>query len=319
MLETQPDQLLGMFEKMCLIRVFEETLIDAKTSGEFPGPMHPAVGQEAVYVGACAPLTRADYILGTHRSHGHPIAKGADLNRLMAEIFGKADGVCGGKGGSMHLADFSVGVMGASGILASQVPVAVGLALSQIRKQTNNVTVVFFGDGAAQEGAVHEAMNLASVWRVPVIFICENNNYYHSVRTSTRSSTDELVTRASSYNMPGAVVDGQDVLAVSETVSAAVVRARNGAGPTFVEARTYRFLWHSSPEPEVRPEEELNFWRARDPIEIMTRRLIELGVADSSSLSAIQRRADSAVAAALSFARKGAFPEVGELQDCTYG
>ena len=230
---------------MMRIRFFENKLIECQKAGEIVGALHTYTGEEGVAVGACVALNDDDYIAGNHRSHGHPIAKGGDINKAMAEIFGKEDGYCKGKGGSMHLADFSIGILGESGIVASSVPVATGAALTSKLQNKNFVSLVFFGDGASNQGACHESMNLAALWKLPVIFVCENNQFAVTTSYKDSVSVDHVSDRASAYGMPGVLVDGQDVVAMYEATEQAVIRARSGEGPTLIEGLTYRYEDHS--------------------------------------------------------------------------
>jgi TPP-dependent pyruvate/acetoin dehydrogenase alpha subunit len=312
------DVLMLMLERMWRIRHFELKVIEVYGAGEFVGAAHPYIGEEAVAVGACAAMKDSDYIAGNHRSHGHPIAKGADLNKAMAEIYGRIDGYCKGKGGSMHLADFSVGILGESGIVASSVPVATGAALASKLQGENFVSAVFFGDGASNQGACHESMNLAAVWDLPVIFICENNQY--AVTTSYRDtvSADRISDRAQAYNMPGVLVDGQDAIAMYEATAQAVERARSGQGPTLIEALTYRFEEHSLGlekirKSEYREEHEIDEWRLRDPVELLTKNIVESGTATQAECDAISDKANAAVDEAVEFARNSPFPDESEL------
>ncbi len=249
-----PDELAGpggaelaaeMLRRMLRIRRFEEATIALFEAGELPAMVHLSIGQEAATAGACLATDERDTMTGNHRSHGHPIAKGADLKGLMAELLGKAGGVCGGKGGSMHLADFSVGSLGESGIVGSAIPVATGAGLSAQVLGTGSICLCFFGDGAASEGVLHESMNIAAVWRLPVVYFCENNGYAVSVEQATALSVPDVAARAAGYGIPGVVVDGQDVVATYAAVRDAVARARRGEGPTLVEAKTYRFHEHA--------------------------------------------------------------------------
>ncbi|MFD2349624.1 thiamine pyrophosphate-dependent dehydrogenase E1 component subunit alpha [Nonomuraea ferruginea] len=257
---------------MLRIRLFEEATIELFHAGELPAMVHLSIGQEAAIAGACLATTADDYMTGNHRSHGHPIAKGARLDRLMAELLGKAGGVCKGKGGSMHLADFSVGSLGESGIVGSAIPVAVGAGLAADVLGNGLVALCFFGDGAANEGVLHESMNLAAVWKLPVVFFCENNGWAVSVRAGELTSVEDISVRATGYGMPGVTVDGQDPVATYEAVSAAVARARRGEGPSLVEAKTYRFHEHAyglRVKNSYRDQSEVDVWRQeRDPIDL---------------------------------------------------
>jgi pyruvate dehydrogenase E1 component alpha subunit len=258
---------LELYRRMVQIRRFEEKLFYLFSTRPMPGSMHQYDGQEAVAVGVCAHLSREDYITSTHRGHGHCIAKGADIKGLMAEIFAKSTGCCRGMGGSMHIADFSVGMLGANGIVAAGIPVAVGAAWSCQYRKGGSVAVAFFGDGAANEGAFHEALNLAAVWRLPAVFVCENNAYGFSTHYRRTMLLEDIADRASAYGMPGRVVDGMDLAAVFAAAGEAVGRARRGQGPTLLECKTYRFRGHSRFEPaSYRSAEEVEAWKARDPL-----------------------------------------------------
>ena len=303
-----------MLERMWLIRHFELKVMEVHSAGEFTGAAHPYIGEEAVAVGACAALEDTDYIAGNHRSHGHPLAKGGDVKKAMAELYGRVDGYCKGKGGSMHLADFSIGILGESGIVASSVPVATGAALASFIRGDKFVSLVFFGDGASNQGACHESMNLASLWKLPVIFLCENNQY--AVTTSYRNSVavEHVSDRASAYNMPGVLVDGQDAIAMYEATAEAVKRARSGQGPTLIEGLTYRFEEHSLGlgrvrRGEYRTEDEIGEWRKRDPIVLHQNRLISQGIATEEECQAVSEKMQQAVEEAVVFARNSPWPE----------
>ncbi|MDP6494106.1 MAG: thiamine pyrophosphate-dependent dehydrogenase E1 component subunit alpha, partial [Dehalococcoidia bacterium] len=274
--------LMEMLRKMLLIRYFDETASDMVQKGELVGAVHAYIGEEAVAVGACAALRDDDYITGNHRSHGHPIAKGGDVQRAMAELLGKATGYCKGKGGSMHLADFSIGILGESGIVGSALPVAVGAAMGSKMQQTDRVVIAFFGDGSSNQGACHEAMNLAAIWKLPVIFLCENNQYAVTTHFNDTVAVKNISDRAAAYAMPGVLVDGQDVVAMYEAVKEAVDRARAGQGPSLIEGKTYRYHDHSEGIRRIgaldrdpyRTDEEMEYWMGRDPITIHKELLI---------------------------------------------
>ena len=319
-IDIDRDKLLLMLERMWRIRHFELKVIEAYTAGEFGGAAHPYIGEEAVAVGACVALKDTDYIAGNHRSHGHPIAKGGDIKKAMAEIMGRVDGYCKGKGGSMHLADFSIGILGESGIVASSVPVATGAALASKLQGKDFVSLVFFGDGASNQGACHESMNLASIWKLPVIFVCENNQY--AVTTSYESvvSVDHISDRAQAYKMPGVLVDGQDAIAMYEATSVAVEKARAGDGPTLIEALTYRFEEHSLGlgrirRGDYREESEIDKWRERDPITVLTEQIVSTGVATRDECDAISDAIKTEVDEAMEFARNSPFPEESALYE----
>lgn len=301
-----------MHRRMLRIRKFDERASKMVKYGEIPGTVHTSIGQEAQVVGACMALEEGDYMTGNHRSHGHPIGKGAVLGPLMAELTGKATGICGGKGGSMHLADFKVGSLGESGIVGSSIPIATGAALSAKVLKNNKVSLAFFGDGAANQGCLYEAMNLASVWKLPIIFLCENNQY--ALSTPAHTVTAGIVAeRAIGFAMPGVRVDdGQDVLKVFETVKAAVNRARAGNGPTLVEVMTYRFNEHSEGlrlSTDYRDQSEREAWMQRDPIKIFGAYLINNGVADLEILTMIEEEIVQEVDAAYKFAEDSEYPE----------
>ena len=241
---------LWIYERMCLIRNLEERVVDGLMKGKIPGIAHVYEGEEAIAVGACAQLTDRDYITSTHRGHGHCIAKGVDVKKMVAELYGKATGACKGKGGSMHIADIDKGMLGANGIVGAGGPIACGAALSAKTRGTDQVTVCFFGDGAAEQGTMHEAMNLASILKLPVIFMCENNVYAESTPASYHCSVGDICSRAVAYGMPGVKVDGADAFAVYEATGAAVDRARRGEGPTLIEAKAFRYYGHYVGDPK---------------------------------------------------------------------
>ncbi|MCU1656079.1 MAG: pyruvate dehydrogenase (acetyl-transferring) component subunit alpha [Pseudonocardiales bacterium] len=305
--------LLEMYRRMLRIRRFDERAVDRHGKGEIPGPMHTSIGQEATAVGACLAVNEDDYMTGTHRSHGHPIAKGVGLDALMAELMGKGSGVCGGKGGSMHLADFSVGSLGESGIVASAMPVAVGAALSAQIRGSGQVVICFFGDGAVNEGAFHESLNLAAVWHLPVIFVCENNGYGITTPVDAASAVPVVADRAAAYAMPGVRLDGQDVLAVYGSVREAAERARRGEGPSLIEAMTYRFREHSEMGSNFsfgpyRSDEEIAEWLERDPLVLFRTAVLEAGLIPAVELDEIETEVDAEAAAAVKFARRSDFP-----------
>ncbi len=307
-----------MLRRMMLIRRFDETVKDLVQSAELVGMAHCYIGEEAVAVGACTALRDEDYITGNHRSHGHPISKGGDVRRAMAELLGKATGYCKGKGGSMHLADFEIGILGESGIVASALPVAVGAALGSKMQNNDRVVISFFGDGASNQGACHEAMNMASIWKLPVIFLCENNQY--AVTTSFRDTVavENISDRAVAYNMPGVLVDGQDVMAMHEATVVAVQRARAGEGPSLIEAKTYRYEDHSEGLNRIlrepyRTDEEVEQWKERDPISLHSTWLKEQGVATEEEIDSVRSEVSQAIDDALEFARNSPYPEADDL------
>lgn len=314
----QEAQMQEMLRRMFRIRFFEERASLERVRSQLPGVLHNSIGQEAEIVGACMALRSDDYMTGNHRSHGHPIGKGAQLAPLMAELFGKRTGVCHGKGGSMHLAVFAAGSLGESGIVGSLMPVAVGAGLSARLRGTDQVCLCFFGDGAANCGPFHESLNLAAVWKLPVVFLCENNGYAIHTAQSQVTAVEHIAHRAAAYNIPGVIVDGQNVLAVHDAVSAAVLRARAGAGPTLVEAKTYRYCEHSefgepTLPPPYRSDSELASWRAKDPIDIFFSRLRNSGAMTLQEFEAIKTEVLAEVDAAVLFAEQSPAPEPHEL------
>lgn len=311
-------QLHEMLRRMLRVRLFDERA--AAMRSRLAGPIHNSIGQEAAIVGACMALRDNDYMTGNHRSHGHPIGKGVELAPLMAELFGKKTGVCRGKGGSMHLAAFSVGSLGESGIVGSLMPVAVGAGLSARLRGTDQVCLCFFGDGAANCGPFHESLNLAAIWSLPVIFLCENNGYAIHTAMAETTSVEHVADRADAYGMPGITVDGQDVLAVHDAVSVAVVRARAGDGPSLVEAKTYRYCEHSefatgTGPPDYRKSAEIDQWRSRDPIELFINRLISDGIISHDECASLRTTVLGEVDAAVDFAERSAAPEPHQLLD----
>ncbi|MEJ2861713.1 thiamine pyrophosphate-dependent dehydrogenase E1 component subunit alpha [Actinomycetospora flava] len=301
-----------LMRRMQRVRLFEEATIALFRAGELPAMVHLSIGQEAAVVGACLATRTSDYMTGNHRSHGHPIAKGARLDALMAELLGKATGVCGGKGGSMHLADFSVGSLGESGIVGSAIPVATGAGLAAQVRGTGQVALCFFGDGAASEGVLHESMNMAGLWDLPVVYFCENNGYAVSVTTEESLSVPDVAMRAAGYGMPGVTVDGQDVLAVYRATREAVERARRGEGPSLVEAKTYRFHEHAYglvlPRP-YRDQAVVDSWfDTVDPITLFHDRLLADGVLTAGELQALRDEVAAEVEAAVEFARRSPYP-----------
>lgn len=309
-----PAALREALRKMILIRKFEEGAEDSYTRGLIHGTMHLSIGQEASAVGACMALTDADKITSTHRGHGHCIAKGADVARMFAEFFGKETGYCKGRGGSMHIADVAKGNLGANGIVGGGLPIAVGAALSAKRLGTGAVTVCFFGDGANNEGAFHEALNMASIWALPVIFVCENNRYGMSMSTERSTAVRAIADRAAGYAMPGVSVDGNDFSAVAEAVEGAVLRARAGDGPSLVEAVTYRWRGHSkSDRNRYRTRDEIAEWMAKDPVKRMVAMLAEHGVVSTDEIAALEADVEAEIARAITFAKESAAPAVSDV------
>ena len=272
----QPPQIRELYRQMLLIRRFDELVLEHRFAGKIYGVVHPYIGEEAVAVGVCAALRPADRIVSTHRGHGHCIAKGADLGRMMAELYGRRDGYCRGKGGSMHIADFGIGMLGANGIVAGGMPIAAGAAMASQLSGDGSVAVSFFGDGATAEGAFHEAVNLSATWKLPIVFVCENNLYATDSAYAETQPVPNVAARAAAYGIPGITVDGNDVFAVYEAAGQAIGNARAGKGPAIVECSTYRYNAHNvfgTRPREARPAEELAHWQARDPIVRLERKL----------------------------------------------
>ena len=314
-----PDQLREALKRMYLIRRFEEGAEDSYTRGLIHGTMHLSIGQEASAMATCMELTDSDKITSTHRGHGHCIAKGADVGRMFAEFFGKETGYCHGRGGSMHIADVKTGNLGANGIVGGGLPIAVGAALSAKRLGKPDVTVCFFGDGANNEGAFHESLNMASVWKLPVIFVCENNQYGMSTSIKRSTAVARISDRAVAYAMPGVTVDGNDFSAVAEAVHNAVVRARAGEGPSLVENLTYRWRGHSkSDRNRYRSKEEIESWMKRDPIARFQAELIAHGVLDQAGADAIAAAAVTDMEAGIEFAKASPAPNVSEVTRYVY-
>ena len=305
--------------KMHLIRKFEETAEASYMRGLIHGTMHLSIGQEASAVGATLPLRAEDYILSTHRGHGHCIAKGADPGRMFAEFFGKENGYCRGRGGSMHIADVAGGNLGANGIVAGGLPIAVGVGMSIRAQKQDRVCLVFFGDGAANEGAFHEALNLASIWKLPIVFLCENNKYGMSMDIARAMAVPNVADRACAYAMPGVVVDGNDLPAVAAAAKHAVERARGGDGPTLVECKTYRLRGHSKSDRNLyRTKEEIATWRDKDAIRRLEQELIKCGRFAQADLLAIEQAARKTIDDALEFAKASPDPDPRELTRDVY-
>jgi pyruvate dehydrogenase E1 component alpha subunit len=305
--------------RMHLIRKFEETAEASYMRGLVHGTMHLSIGQEASAVGSISPLARDDYILSTHRGHGHCLAKGADPARMLAEFFGKETGYCRGRGGSMHIADVEVGNLGANGIVAGGLPIAVGVGMSIKAQKLPRVCMVFFGDGAANEGAFHESLNMASIWTLPVVFVCENNKYGMSMDIAKAMAVANVADRAAAYAMPGVVVDGNDLPAVAAASRVAVARARDGGGPTLVECKTYRLRGHSKSDRNLyRSKDEIEGWRARDPIRRLESELVATGRFDAATLATIEADAAREIERALEFAKSSPDPDPADLTRDVY-
>ena len=304
------EELVRLYRTMLTIRRFDERASLEIKTGEVPGLVHPYIGQEAIATGVCANLEEGDRIISNHRGHGHLIAKGADVRRMMAEVYGKKTGYCKGKGGSMHIADFSIGILGANGIVAAGLPIATGAALAAKLDGKGKIAVVFFGDGACQEGEFQEAMNLASIWKLPLFFVCENNQYGVNTSYSYAIAGGDLVKRASAYAMPTMSVDGNDVLAVREAAGKAVGSVRAGNGPYFIEFKTYRWSGHFVPNlmPDQRPPEELEAWKKRCPLVCYERKLLEEGIVTKQDLRKIEKQVMDLIEEAVAYARESPLP-----------
>ena len=310
--------LLELYRCMVTIRQFETMAGEYFAAGEIPGFIHLSIGQEASSVGVCSCLRSDDYVATTHRGHGHMIAKGADLKKMTAELFGKKTGFCKGKGGSMHIADFSIGILGANGVVAGGLPITAGAAFSIKMRKTDQVAVCFFGDGAANRGPVHEVMNMAAVWKLPVIFVVENNQWASSTPQAVSGAVQDLSSRAAGYNMPGILVDGNDLLAVRKAAGEAVGRARKGEGPTFIENKTYRIRGHFEGDPQkYRSETEVDKWqKENDPLDRFSKYLIKNKKSKKKDLEKIWEDVAVKVKEAVAFAKDSPFPEPEEaLED----
>jgi pyruvate dehydrogenase E1 component alpha subunit len=306
-------------QRMHLIRKFEETAEASYMRGLIHGTMHLSIGQEASAVGSILPLSKEDYILSTHRGHGHCIAKGADPARMFAEFFGKENGYCRGRGGSMHIADIEGGNLGANGIVAGGLPIAVGVGMSIKAQQQDRICMVFFGDGAANEGAFHESLNMASIWKLPIVFVCENNKYAMSMDIALSMAVKNVADRASAYAMPGTTVDGNDLPAVAVAAQTAITRARTGGGPSLVECKTYRIRGHSKSDRNLyRTKEEIEAWREADPIGRLELELLANERFDETELAAIETAAQQEIDNALAFAKASPDPDPAQLTRDVY-
>lgn len=311
--EEKSSLFLRMYELMYKIRAFEEKVVDIYARGAMPGLAHLYIGEEAVAVGVCSALREDDYITSTHRGHGHCIAKGANVDRMMAELLGKVTGYCKGKGGSMHIADFDKGILGANGVVGGGIPIATGAALAIKMRGNDQVVACFFGDGATNQGVFHESLNIASIWKLPVVYVCENNYYGISVSQKRHQAIKDISIRASSYGMLGISVDGNDVLAVYNAAKDAIERARKGEGPTLLVCNTYRWRGHHEGDPNrgarYRTMEEIEEWMKRCPIKRFEEYLLSQGVS-SQTLEDLRRRVKEEIEAAVKFAEESPYPEV---------
>ena len=320
MKELSKETIAGFYETMLKIRFFEERVEKMFLAGEIPGFVHLYIGEEAIATGVCANLRKEDYIESTHRGHGHTIAKGADINRAMAEVLGKRTGFCKGKGGSMHIADFSVGMLGANGVVGGGYNLATGAALACKLQKRDNVSVVFFGDGASNRGTFHEAANMAAIWKLPVIFVCEMNCWASTTPYRTTTSVENISDRAVGYGMPGVIVNGNDVFEIYEAAKDAVERARQGGGPTFIEAKTYRIKGHFVGDPEhYRAKEEVQkIFKETDPIKEFEKRILSESLITRKALEDIQKKVRKIIDESVEYARNSEYPKPSELFDDLY-
>ncbi|MEJ8545229.1 thiamine pyrophosphate-dependent dehydrogenase E1 component subunit alpha [Brevibacillus borstelensis] len=305
---------------MLLIRRFEETINEKFLAGDIPGFVHLYIGEEATGVGVCSALNRTDYITSTHRGHGHTLAKGAEAKRCMAELYGRKTGYCKGKGGSMHIADFGIGMLGANGVVGGGFNLAVGAALAVQLRKGSEVAVCFFGDGASNRGTFHEGLNMAAVWKLPVVFVCENNQWASTTPIHEATAVTDISARAASYAIPSAMVDGNDIFAVYEAAVEAVERARRGEGPTLVECKTYRVKGHFVGDPEQyrTREEVMNQMENNDPIKKFFERVLREKLLSEEQLQAIEQRVAEEIEEAIRFAEESPYPDPEEAFDDLY-
>jgi len=321
-MEISKEKLEWIYTTMYRIRRFEETMLEQTFKGNAMGVTHPSDGQEAPPTGICAHLTDQDWIGSTHRGHGHCIAKGLDTKAMMAEIMGKATGQCGGKGGSMHIADFSKGMLGANAIVGASIPLAVGAALTAKLKgiESESVGVSFFGDGASSQGVLHESMNLASVWKLPVIFACENNGYAEATPSWYAVSAEDIASRAEGYGMPGVVVDGMDVFAVYDAAGEAIARARAGEGPTFLELKTYRYHghFHADDTKKYRKPDEEQYYKEKDTLTHFENTVTKQKLMSAKQLKGIRDMIEQEMLDAVEFGLTSPMPDASTLYDDVY-
>lgn len=313
------EKIIDMYKTMLRIRKFETKAMNLFAEGSIPGFVHLYIGEEAVATGVCANLRNDDYITSTHRGHGHIVAKGGDLKYMMAELYGKETGYCKGKGGSMHIADATKGILGANGIVGAGHNIAVGAGLSAQYRGTDQVCVCFFGDGSTNQGTFHESLNLASIWKLPVVFVCENNMYGISMSQEKHQAIQDVADRAVAYNIPGVVVDGNDVFAVYEAANEAVNRARSGQGPTLIECKTYRHRGHFEGDPgKYKPDEEQQEWMAKDPIPRLERFLMQNSILNEDELQKVQSEVDGEIKEAVKFAEDSKEPSLESAVEDIY-
>ncbi|MEZ5851211.1 MAG: thiamine pyrophosphate-dependent dehydrogenase E1 component subunit alpha [Hyphomicrobiaceae bacterium] len=310
-MNLSPDKQLEMLRQMQVIRRFEERASDDYHAGKIYGVVHCYIGEEAVAVGVCSALEKGDRIISTHRGHGHCIAKGADLNRMMAELYGRVDGYCKGKGGSMHIADFDIGMLGANGIVAGGISIVTGAGLAAQMDGEGRVAVSFFGDGASNAGPFHECLNIAAAWKLPMVYICENNRYAAQTAAADTHAMPDVAGRAAGYGIPGVIVDGNDIFAVYREAARAVERARAGEGPTLIECKTFRWRAHTERkgQPDFRTEEEIDAWMAKDPIKRLADTLKAQGHLTDEALAALEKSVLADIAASVAFAEASPFPK----------
>ena len=320
-MDISREMLLDIHRRMVRIRVFEEEAGKLMESGKVPGALHLYVGEEAVAAGVMTHLRDEDQITSTHRGHGHLVAKGGDLKKMYAELFGRVTGYCKGKGGSMHISDLDLGMLGANGIVGAGPVIAIGAAFSDKYRKTDNVTVCFFGDGASNEGTFHEAANMAALYKLPVVFVCENNGFGEFTRQERHQAVHDIADRAAGYGMPGVIVDGMDAIAVHEAAGGAISRARRGLGPTLLECKTYRYFDHVGVRGmgvSYRDDSEVIEWRKRDPIALMESRLAEQGILPPEGAAAIRAGFLKEVEEAIAFAEASPFPSPEALLEDIY-
>lgn len=306
------EKMIELYEVMIKIRRFEEKVGELFSKGMIPGFVHLYIGQEAVAAGVCGNLRKDDYIVSTHRGHGHCIAKGADLKRMMAELFGKKTGYCKGKGGSMHIADYSSGILGANAIVGANIPIASGAAFASQSRGAGQVAVAFFGDGASNTGAFHEGINIAAVWKLPAIFVCENNLYAISTRATRSLPIDNIADRAAAYGIPRAIVDGMDVVAVYQAAHEAIERGRRGKGPTLLECKTYRFCGSFEGDAQqYRTKDEREDWEKKDPLNF-GKKLVKMGHLSEAEIERIEKEVKSSIEEAVKYAKESPYPEPQE-------
>ncbi len=317
--EISKEEALKLLYNMKLIRAFEEKAGELYAEGKISGFLHLSVGEEAVPVGAISVMGPNDYLTSTHRGHGELIARGGDIKRMMAELFGKKTGYCKGKGGSMHITDIKIGHLGANGIVGGGIPIATGAGAGIKIKKTDQAVLCFFGDGAVNTGAFHESLNLAGLWKLPVVYICENNFYAMSVSLYRSHAVKEIYKRAAAYNMPGVLVDGMNVEDVREKVKEALERARRGEGPTLIEAQTYRYYGHSRTDPSnYRTKEEEDQWKKRDPINTYIKKLKEKGYLTEEDVEKMDKEIEKILEDAVKFAEESPEPEIESIYEDVY-